>query len=308
LISRSPKVKDFAVSNSAPQQAYRDSQVGATVSPAAPPTVHSFGLTDRGNHRPSNEDHFLIGELARTLWVHQSSLPQPPTHFGFNRGHIFLVADGMGGHQAGEVASALSVTTIENFVLHLLRRFTNLRATDEQTVLKDFQSALRQADARIFEEAAHHPEFSGMGTTLTMAFVSGWTLFVVHAGDSRCYEFRDRQLQQMTADHTVAAELARRGHIKPEEVRHHQFRHIVTKVLGGPDAGVDAQVVRTDLQPGDRILLCSDGLTEMLNDQQIAAILSAQSDPRAACERLVAAANEQGGRDNITAIVARFDV
>jgi serine/threonine protein phosphatase PrpC len=269
--------------------------------------VRSFGLTDRGQVRPSNEDHFLIGELARTLWVRQSSLPQPETQYGRNRGHVLLVADGMGGHQAGEVASALTVESIETFVLHLLKRFSNLQATDEQAVLKDFQAALRQADARLFEEAAHHPEFAGMGTTLTMAFVSGRMLFVVHAGDSRCYLFRAGTLRQLTADHNWAAELARRGLIQQEAVRGHRWRHVVTNILGGGEVGVQVDVHRADLEPGDVVLVCSDGLTDMLDDARIAAILAAEGEPKLACKRLVDTANEAGGRDNITAIVARLE-
>jgi protein phosphatase len=257
--------------------------------------------------RPSNEDHFLIGELARTLWVRQTSLPQPGTQYGRNRGHVFLVADGMGGHRAGEVASALSVATVEAFILHLLKRFSNLQPTDEQAVLKDFQAALRQADARLFEESAHHPEFAGMGTTLTMAFASGRNLFVVHAGDSRCYLFRRGQLRQLTTDHTITAEMVRRGMIKPEEASHHQFRHVVTNVLGGGEGGVQAEVRRVELETGDVVLLCSDGLSDMLDDGCIAAALAAEGEPQAACARLVAEANEQGGRDNITTIVARFE-
>jgi PPM family protein phosphatase len=278
--------------------------------PATPPTpvvVHSYGLTDRGRARPDNEDQFLIAELARTLWVRQTSLPQPKTYYGRNRGHIFLVADGMGGHEAGEVASALTVATIETFVLHILKRFSNLHTADEQAVLKDFQAALHQADARLFEEAAHHPELTGMGTTLTMAFASGWKLFVVHAGDSRCYLFRQGELRQLTVDHTWAVELARRGVIKPEEVCRHQYRHVVTNVLGGDEAGVRADVLRADLETGDVVLLCSDGLTDMLPDDRIAAVLAAEHEPQAACERLVAEANGKGGRDNITAVVARFE-
>jgi PPM family protein phosphatase len=271
------------------------------------PMVRSFGMTDPGKVRPSNEDHFLIGELARTLWVRQTSLPQPQTQHGRNHGHIFMVADGMGGHRAGEVASALSVTTVEAFILHVLKRFSNLQVTDEQTVLKDLQSAIRQADERIAEEAAHHPEFAGMGTTLTMAFVSGWNLFVIHAGDSRCYLSRGGQLRQLTLDHTLVGELARRGVIKPEDVGHHQFRHIVTNVLGGGTAGVQTDVQKIDLEPGDVVLLCSDGLTDMLNDARLAALLGAKGDPKAACEGLIGEANSAGGKDNITAIVARFD-
>jgi protein phosphatase len=282
-------------------------QISAAQSVAAALGVRSYGLTHQGRVRESNEDHFLIAEMARILWVRQSSLPQPDTQHGRNHAHVLLVADGMGGHQAGEVASALTVESIETFVLHLLKRFSNLQATDEQGVLKEFQDALRQADARLFEEAAHHPEWARMGTTLTMAFVSGRALFVIHAGDSRCYLCRAGQLLQLTLDHNIAAEMARRGLIKPEEVRAHQWRHIVTNVLGGGAAGVQVDVRKADLEPGDVILLCSDGLTDMLPDDRIASVLAKESEPESACRRLVDEANVEGGRDNITCIISRFE-
>jgi protein phosphatase len=174
-------------------------------------------------------------------------------------------------------------------------------------VLQDFQAAFSQAEARLAEEAAHHPEFRGMGTTLTLAFVSGWKLFVVHAGDSRGYLYHAGQLRQLTTDHNVAAELARQGVIKPADVRHSRFRHVVTNVLGGPKSGVRVEVQRVDLETGDVLLLCTDGLTNMLADERIAAVLKAEADPRAACERLVAEANAAGGRDNITTVIARFE-
>ena len=273
----------------------------------SPLIARSFGTTNPGRVRPSNEDHFLIAELARALWVRQTSLPQPETHYGRNRGHLFLVADGMGGHQAGEVASALTVSTVESFVLHLLHRFSNIEPADEEGVVRDLQTALKQADARIFEEVAQHPEFTGMGTTLTMALVSGWKLFVMHAGDSRCYLSRGGRLRQLTEDHTLVGEMARRGVLTPDEVRHHRLRHVVTNVLGGGEEGVRVDVERVDLAAGDVLLLCSDGLTEMIEDARIAAVLAAEAQPRPACERLVAEANEAGGRDNVTVIVARFD-
>jgi protein phosphatase len=269
-------------------------------------SVTSFGLTDRGKVRPTNEDQFLIGELARTLWVHQSSLPQPHTRYGRNRGHVFLIADGMGGHQAGEVASALTVSSIEAFVLHLLRRFSNLQDTDEQGVLRDFQAALVEANARIFEETALHPQLYGMGTTLTMAFVSNWKLFVVHAGDSRCYLLRQGAIRQLTVDDTWVGELVRHGLLQAEKAADHPYRHVVTNVVGGTEVEVKAQVQRIDLEPGDAILLCSDGLTDMLDDGRIGTVLQEAPTPQAACERLVTAANDQGGKDNVTTIVARF--
>lgn len=266
--------------------------------------VKSYGLTDQGQVRSSNEDHFLIAELARTLWIRQTSLPQPLTQYGRNRGHLFLVADGMGGHQAGEVASALTVASIEAFVLHVLHRFSNLGESDEHDVVQELQAALRQADQQIIDEADQHPEFSGMGTTLTLAFISGKKLFVMHAGDSRCYLFRDGVLRQLTRDHTFAAELARNGVISPESVPKHRYRHVVTNILGGDTAGVEVDVQMENLKSGDCVLLCSDGLTDMLSQTRIASILESETDPEAACKRLVIEANSAGGNDNITAIVA----
>jgi protein phosphatase len=281
-----------------------------TLPPEAPPpplSVRAFGLTDRGKVRPANEDHFLVAELSRTLRVQQTSLPQAAAQQGRSRGHVLLVADGMGGHAAGEVASALTVETVEAFVLELLRRFSNLQASDEHGVISDLRQAVRQADARIAEEAALHPEFAGMGSTLTMAFASGGRLFVFHAGDSRCYLFRGGQLHRLTEDHTVVAGMVGRGEISPEQARHHPHRHVVTNVLGGGHAGVRIDVQRLALEPGDVALLCSDGLTDMLDDGRIAAALAAEPGPEAACGRLVAQANAAGGKDNVTAVVARFD-
>lgn len=275
----------------------------------APPAIHvrSFGLTHPGQVRPNNEDHFLIAELTRTLLVHQTSLPQERSHQGRHRGHLFVVADGMGGHKGGEVASALSVVTIESFVLHALRRFSNLQASDEQGVVTEFEAALRKVDARILQEAAEHPELAGMGTVLTLALITGWKMFVLHAGDSRCYLFHQGTLQQLTNDHTVAMEMAQRGLISIGEVRRHQWRHVVTNGLGGSHGGVKIEVHGIDLRTGDVVLLCSDGLTDMMEDHSVAAILATESEPQSACERLVAEANRLGGRDNITVIVARVD-
>jgi protein phosphatase len=278
------------------------------VPPALVPdlAVRAAGRTDPGRVRDKNEDHFLVADLARTLRVRQTSLPQASIQQGRCRGHILLVADGMGGHAAGEVASALTVETVEAFVLDLLRRFSNLQTEDEDGVLADLRAAVLQADARIIEESAHHPELAGMGTTLTLAFVSGRRLFVLHAGDSRCYLLRGSLLERLTDDHTLAAELVRCGHLQPEEARTHPRRHMVTNILGGVHAGVQVDVRRVDLDGGDVVLLCSDGLTEMLEEARIAVLLAAEADPGTTCARLVAEANEAGGKDNITAVVARF--
>ena len=183
----------------------------AVSKPRSPFVVRSFGLSDPGQKRDSNEDCFVIAELARTLQVHHTNLPQSRTSLSAHRGYVFLIADGVGGNNAGEIASGLSVTTIEDFLLNTLKRFSNLQASEEQGALRALQEALCQADSRIFEETAKHPEWQGMGTTLTMAFAVNWRLFVAHAGDSRCYLYSGEKLQQLTQDHTMTAEMARRG-------------------------------------------------------------------------------------------------
>jgi protein phosphatase len=277
----------------------------STTPVAKPPfIVQSFGLSDRGQKRSSNEDCFVVAELARTLQVHHTNHPHNEASFSCHRGHVFLVADGVGGNKAGEVASDLTVRTIEEFLLNTLKRFSNLQASEEQGVLLDLQKALFQADARIFEEGTTHPEWQGMGTTLTMAFAVNWHLFVAHAGDSRCYLYSGDRLQQLTQDHTMTAEMVRRGLIAPEDQKHHPWRHVVTNILGGTERGVQAELHSLDFHAGDVLLLCSDGLTEMVSEEKIAAILREENLPQRACERLVAEANKLGGKDNITVIVA----
>lgn len=281
-------------------------QSPAAASTRPPLVVQSFGMSDRGQVRGTNEDCFVIAELARTLYIHHTNIPQSKANFGCHRGHVFLVADGVGGNSAGEVASGLSVKTIEDFLLNTLKRFSNLQASEEQNAVRDLQNALFQADSRIFEEAAMHPEWRGMGTTLTLAFAVNWRLFVAHAGDSRCYLLSEGKLQRLTQDHTISAEMVRRGIIPAEKEAQHPYRHIVTNILGGAERGVRVELHSLDLHLNDLLLLCSDGLTEMVSEERIGAILGEVADPKLACERLVAEANERGGKDNITVIVARI--
>jgi serine/threonine protein phosphatase PrpC len=269
--------------------------------------VKAFGITDKGRVRPSNEDQFLSAELTKAMRIWQTSLPEPKAQFGMERGHLFLVADGMGGHRAGEHASALAVVAIEQFTLNTFKWFFDSNAPEAQRVLTEFQKALRQADARILEEATEHPELGGMGTTVTMAFQLDTQLCVVHVGDSRAYLYGDDELYQLTHDHTLMAEMVRRGEIRPDEVAGHSLRHVITNVVGGVEVGVYVEAHALNVHAGDRLLLCTDGLTEMMTEDAIAAILKADADPETACTKLVAQANEAGGRDNITVLIVRFD-
>jgi protein phosphatase len=216
------------------------------------------------------------------------------------------VADGMGGAAGGEQASALAVSAIEGFLLNALRWLLALDGSEGTGVLRDFKAAIQRADACVYSAAASNPGLRGMGTTLTMAYSCGTDLFVAHVGDSRCYLLRGGVLLQLTHDDTLVQEMVEKGILTPEKAAEHEFRHVITNVLGGSTPGVHTEVHRLSLEAGDVVLLCTDGLTGMVPDEQIAAVLQACSGPQQACEQLVQLANEQGGKDNITAVVARY--
>jgi protein phosphatase len=276
-----------------------------------PPLVsQSFGLSDCGKERPRNEDQFLIATLTTALRIEQSTLEQNTVRYADGDGQLLVVADGMGGHAGGAEASALAVGAIEDFLLHSLRWLFALGspAAEERgrDVLEEFKAALRRADASVCEAAAARPDLKGMGTTLTMAFGVGSKLYVAHVGDSRCYVHRAGGLHQITRDHTLAQELMEGGVISQDRVAEHEFRHVVTNAVGGPSKGVRVEVHSLNLQANDVVLLCTDGLTEMVSDTEIAALLRDEPKPRRACEELVRRANEHGGTDNVTVIVSRY--
>jgi PPM family protein phosphatase len=294
-----------------PRYAHTNWQVMLNEASAAmkphPLSVTAFGLTDKGNVRPNNEDQFLIAELTKAMHVRQTSLPEPKVKTAEERAHLFLVADGMGGHSAGERASALAVVAIEHFTLNSFKWFFDSNTKDAQAVLAEFQSALNRADAQILAEASSHPELSGMGTTVTMAFHLGTQLCLVHAGDSRAYVFREGALHQVTEDHTVMADMVRTGAIQPEEVAKHPLRHVITNVVGGSELGVAVEAHALEVQAGDRLLLCSDGLSEAVPNDKIRTVLEMEPEPKAAAQTLLAQALARGAPDNVTLVIVRFD-
>lgn len=278
-----------------------------TVVPTLPLKVQSWGDTFIGK-RETNEDQYAITRLAKMMEVSRSSFPQPVLQQSTEEGHLFVVADGMGGHVAGEEASAIAVDSIEQFLLDTLKWFFCLPCEDGHEVLRDFQQALGQANARLVQRAEENPLLHGMGTTLTMAFYLHPHLYVAHAGDSRCYLFRERQLLRITQDHTFAEEMVTSGAMTPEEAEESTFRHVLTNSLGGGDRGVRVDIHQMDLMPEDRILLCTDGLSGVVEDTLIATVLDEYPDPREATERLIALSRELEGSDNATAIVVRLEV
>jgi PPM family protein phosphatase len=268
--------------------------------------VRSYGLTDTGKVRKSNEDNFLIANMVKALQVDQTSLPQAKVQQSGRQGYLFIVADGMGGHVAGEEASALAIDSVESFVLDTLKWFARGKEQDHDQVLREFQAAILQVNARVLSEAAQRPELHGMGTTLTLAYNLGDELFIAHVGDSRCYLCRSGKLYRLTQDHTLVEDLVRAGSLAPEDVAKHRLRHVITNSVGGHSPEIRVEIHKARLEADDRVLLCSDGLTEMVTDDEIARVLDADCDPESACRRLVQAANDAGGSDNITVVIAHF--
>lgn len=241
-----------------------------------------FGaLTHCGKVRGNNEDHFLIARLTKTMQVCKTSLPgSGRTQNSEEEGHLIVVADGMGGAAAGERASALAVESVESFVQNTLQWFLHLGGRDEHLLVSELRESLERADRTIVERARSNPALRGMGTTLTMAYCVGSELFIVHAGDSRAYLFRDDELDQLTSDHTLVQALVDDGAISSEQARRHARRHVVTNVVGGPEQGVFTEIHKLVARDGDTLLFCSDGLTEPVDDAAIAEVLRDEPDPR----------------------------
>jgi len=269
--------------------------------------VRSAGLTDPGKVRAGNEDQFLIAQLLKALEVKATSLPLPKFQKSEDQSYLFVVADGMGGHAGGQHASALAVSSVESFMLKTFKWFFACRGKEADELLAEFQSALGQANARVLSKAAEHPELRGMGTTLTLAYSLNDILFVAHVGDSRAYLQRGGALHRLTSDHTLVEDMVRIGTLRAEEAAQHRWRHVITNAVGGDSPDIKVEVHKLHLEAGDGLLLCSDGLTEMVSDEEIGRILADLNEPEKACKCLVDRANEAGGKDNISVILARYE-
>lgn len=232
--------------------------------------VDQAGATDVGRQRNTNEDSLVVS---------------PP---------YFAVADGMGGAKAGEVASQLATEAFD--------RDHDPGAPPERRL----EGIAREANRRIYELASRDESRRGMGTTLTAAMVADREVSIGHVGDSRAYRLRDGALEQITKDHSLVAELERTGQISPEAAEHHPQRSIITRALG-PEPDVEVDTFTVPGRRGDVYLLCSDGLTSMISDEDVAAILRDSPSLQDAAEALVRAANQSGGKDNVTVVLFRLE-
>lgn len=267
-----------------------------------------YGLSDVGLERDTNEDQFLIAQLSKTLFVQQSSLSVADRErwFGGSQGYLFLVADGMGGHAAGERASTIAVDTAAFYFLNTMPWYFGLDTRHEEDLHEVLKAALENCESAIERSTESNPQRQGMGTTLTMGYLLWPRLYVVHAGDSRCYLLRESRLEQISRDHTVAQELVDSGVMPAEAAGKTRWSHMLWNVLGGKSEKVRPEVYKVQLEVGDTLLFCTDGLTRHIGDEDLVEFLGTTEPATATCEKLIASAKERGGKDNITAIVVRF--
>ncbi len=245
--------------------------------------MNLYGLTDIGLVRKNNQDSYAIRVLDDSL-------------------AIAVVCDGMGGAQAGNVASAVAV---EAFAAALEDACKQGLPPDFERKQELMRTACRTANTQVFELSQDNPEYQGMGTTLVAALALSHEIYVVNVGDSRCYILSDRELKQITSDHSLVQALVDCGDITPEEARVHPKKNVITRALGIDDS-VRCDVFRVDHKEGDVLLLCSDGLTNTVTDDVLQTELTQLSSPEETARKLLSLAVEQGAPDNVTVILAQL--
>src|SRR4051812_28508854 len=265
-----------------------------------PIRVEVFAKTDLGRTRDHNEDCFLVADLTRKA---ASLQPEVRQHDIGPRGTLLVVADGMGGAAAGEVASEMATDTI---YAHLLKTWNAEDEVTPQRFAYRLKEAVEVANASIHAHAKAHPEVKGMGTTTTAAGVLNDHLYLTQVGDSRAYLIRGGKAYQITKDQSLMQRLVEAGELTEEEAAQSERRNIILQALG-PDPKVKVDLTHQEVRRGDILVLCSDGLSGQVKKDEIAKIVSTAPDLNAACDQLISLANERGGPDNITVVVARFD-
>jgi serine/threonine protein phosphatase PrpC len=270
----------------------------------------SYGLSDAGAVRPTNEDHFVVASLQRAVEVRQSNLADPAVfdRLGGPTAYLFAVADGVGGQAKGGEASGLAVATIVEYLSETVGTFHRVDPTQAHAFVDPLHRAVQRAHDTLratFGSAgrAGHDDRNGPATTLTLALVVWPHAFLVHVGDSRAYLRRAGELRRLTRDQTLAATLVAAQAMSEEQAERAGLHKVLASAVGARDLSPAVRVLA--LEPGDVLLLCTDGLTKAVPEEEIASELDRPADPESRCRALVARALERGGRDNITAIVVQ---
>ncbi len=264
-----------------------------------------FGVTDRGRVREDNQDQFLVADLGRSMHV-SSSAPafRDVRMIGAPQGWLLIVADGMGGYRGGEVASAITVEGMARYALEAMP--WPVPSTEPDALERGLEQAVRDCHDEVQRTAIERGLDARMGTTLTLAFIDWPQLVVLHVGDSRCYLLTRGVLSQLTRDQTLAQQLYEEKTLTAEEAARSRFRHVLINSVGGNLSDLTVETHRVRLHAGDRLLLCSDGLTGHLDNDELSRRLSSDGSMESIARGMVEAANVAGGLDNITALVAAF--
>ena len=265
-------------------------------------------LSHRGHVREDNEDSYLVVRFGRSLENLVTNLEDELLEQSYvTTGYGMLVADGMGGVAGGEIASRLALSKLVELVVDTSDWVLSLRRQEDvNLVLHRMTDRFLQIDSAVRREADHDYTLQGMGTTLTVAAALGRDLFIGHVGDSRAYLLHGSELKQLTTDHTLAQALIDAGVADPDDPASRSMRHVLTAAVGSLGQEVEPQVQRFRLQRGDQLLLCTDGLTETVDDSTIADVLRDTKSAQSACQALVDLALAGGGSDNVTVLIARF--
>jgi len=270
--------------------------------------MDTFGLTDIGLVREENEDQFLIADLKKSVIIHQTSLSyDEETHLmGASQAKLLLVADGLGGHPAGGQASRMAVQGIVQYLLNTMHWLFRLNDGREDAFLEDLKGALAFTQEKIRQHADAIPAHERMGTTVTLAYVVWPQVYLVHVGDSRAYVFRNREVIHLTHDQTYAQALVDAGVMLERDTRNSPLKHVLSGLVGCNPDQLTPEVMEFKLSLHDKLLLCTDGLTTPLTDDAIAEMLATNLTCEEACQLLVKAANDAGGQDNVTVVLAHF--
>ena len=273
-------------------------------------TIVDLGaLTHRGKVRSNNEDSFLIARFGRSMRTLLTNLPNgllPNQHAEV--GYGMLVADGMGGAAGGEVASRTAVSALINMSLQTSDWILNLGDQHADQVLRRMEERFAQLRNALAERIRTDSRLAGMGTTMTLAMSLGADLIIAHVGDSRAYLFTEGHLARLTRDQTMAQLLADVGVISPEDVGRHHARHVLTGAITAEGEKAEVELHHIRLADGDQLLLCSDGLTEMVSDAAIATVLGQRRSATESCHTLLDLALQAGGKDNVTVVLAGYQI
>jgi PPM family protein phosphatase len=265
------------------------------------------GLTHPGLVRSENQDHFLIATLHKSMRVVQTSIPEETLGVLHSpgRGHVFLVADGVGGGLGGREASRTALRAIVDYVLGTMDLYVQLDEAMEQRFQAELRKSVELSHEALLEAGASDDDRSGMATTLTMVCFRWPKAYIVHVGDSRGYRLRDGRLELLTKDQTMAQAMVDAGALSPEQAARSRLNHILYSALGATRA--EPYSVVTDAQWDDRMLLCTDGLTKHVSDDEIREALRQMTSAEATAHQLMELALDRGGSDNTTLIVGRLD-